>query len=1741
MYSPFTDYIDEASETLTIPATDTELQSPFSDHNEVLEIEFINSESDFEFTDQLVFEDKTDVLSNKYRINIKKAIAANKYYESKIWGREKANVYQYLFNNKIIGSPSPLSDENFAYAIADFQALKKLTIDGILGPGTFDVLKKTVITTPKPAPAPVVLTPSKWHSIVPGAMQSPVETFVNGNDAFRKMVEIIRTATQKDHFIYLLSGWVVDIDFCLMPNPSKDLAGFDTSTTLRNLLTKAAESGVEIKLISWNNPETLDDIAKAETFINDLRTRNNANAYFIKDNLTYGTEWMKNLMTKVRDKMDTLNPYLSRLDTWNDWYRKAKAFPNEGSHHEKILVVKGSKGLFAFCGGMDINANRIMGLKGFCCPQLNIFPNPAHNCDLDDKDGRYTYQSRILHDVHSLVEGKAAEALLKRFVKRWNLHVTQFVRTIPSMPDPVLNTKVPVTPSTPFVKVLHTFNHPTDRTKADRSILNTVKQAIAKARQSIFFEDQYMISPEIAYSINKAIRASSALRVKIHTQDDELAGELMFPHKFRGRFLKFLYDGLDKSQKSRIEIKMLNPASVAPIRRRIHSKTYIFDDEFAIIGSANCNRRSMTFDSETAVALFQDGDASQVSIVRKLKADLDKDPFNKWVDYKENFSSAAMDLDVKILIHPGFNAAAALMAAVTPMSLILLRKTLAAISALLQRAIDPYPDGEPALIVKELNEEEAEVDQQNELLELEAKSYESGGWGPMEEIQQGETIPEDSEIDIEPENIDTESYPESEDFISSRTRRCDCKDKRSDYEMEEREIAEVMEQQVAVVSSKDSTATTTCEGRTCWAKTVLNKLYGLGLALNNTLDEPTKKAIADFQVKNNLSQTRTIDAVTERALLETDAIQKQGATAASIITEAKTRIEDWTRQGVSGVRNKPQHILNSFRDPRILWAFVLHQMAFKRTGRISRRYSDPESYVNTGAHFCIMLDGRIIQLHPMSRMIWHGNCISPRSVGVEFEGNFPNVKGKWWIDTKSTVQNKDVPTQAQYDSGRFLTSYLKIALGTTHILAHRQSSDSRENDPGPDIWYNVGQWAINNLGLTDGGPAFKCGTGSPILPEWRTWGDKNDAVIKNEYGEMQEEEEWEHMENESVNYNPETEEMVGGDNYYEETVYEEVERENNLSYEMDHLVKDWSNAVKQNQYYANKLGWNQYYDQINNFLLPYSGQQNVSLGEEAFAQAVAAWQLRQGLTADGIIGPNTWSKMKILVKTSTLFQPAQPSPALQPDSTQPPIQNIFDFNKWHAQRVVDTMNAGIIGTNFNSKEQLEKIIRGEQVLNINPNTKIIQILPVISHIAEASRRENYNQIIIGSFIRDATGGKCTGHCAGRCIDINFRGGSFESTDSVRMVIRILRYLVSLPAEYKKSLGFGLPLQGEFFGHKTLTKFKATDPSNLINAELKQLILQLGIVFPDNNNHLHIQVRWGSDSVNPLKEEEAAVETESEMPPAVPEQVFENPQFDNYTLAERLEKVGDWVSLLLFKVPEEITAKLRARKMYVQYAHNESYSNDLNTDFYRLKIDKFPTVNGVVLNAVSLIKYIRLTINQLVNTAYCDFHPYDAVTDKPVWESDNPVNAVLKLDILGPDNAAVVVSLARPNGWRFTTIHAPDTGDHPVSGHREFFIGKDSRTGGVYFVIKGLDMMSTGVAGLGLPVGGRIGFGITDALWRSMRQKIINFINANGGSAKADITYSERVGWRYVYRSYKNKLEEVFGKGAGSAANSSFID
>lgn len=84
---------------------------------------------------------------------------------------------------------------------------------------------------------------------------------------------------------------------------------------------------------------------------------------------------------------------------------------------------------------------------------------------------------------------------------------------------------------------------------------------------------------------------------------------------------------------------------------------------------------------------------------------------------------------------------------------------------------------------------------------------------------------------------------------------------------------------------------------------------------------------------------------------------------------------------------------------------------------------------------------------------------------------------------------------------------------------------------------------------------------------------------------------------------------------------------------------DLARAVELNRGYGKRLGWQNRYDDIARVL----GFTNMTPGPELFAEAVFAWQRRQGLSADGIVGPNTWRALQRSLAAATPSSPA-PSP-----------------------------------------------------------------------------------------------------------------------------------------------------------------------------------------------------------------------------------------------------------------------------------------------------------------------------------------------------------------------------------------------------------------------------------------------------------------------------------------------------------------
>jgi hypothetical protein len=132
-------------------------------------------------------------------------------------------------------------------------------------------------------------------------------------------------------------------------------------------------------------------------------------------------------------------------------------------------------------------------------------------------------------------------------------------------------------------------------------------------------------------------------------------------------------------------------------------------------------------------------------------------------------------------------------------------------------------------------------------------------------------------------------------------------------------------------------------------------------------------------------------------------------------------------------------------------------------------------------------------MHDFDRLVSHGNGWNSGTVGIEIDGLYAGVEGD-----PATVWND--PSTARREEGMVLTSESIIA--TQHairwivqeimdhkgrvnaLVAHRQSSGSRRNDPGSAIWKSIALPLHAELGLIDGGINFKLGDGYAIPEAW---------------------------------------------------------------------------------------------------------------------------------------------------------------------------------------------------------------------------------------------------------------------------------------------------------------------------------------------------------------------------------------------------------------------------------------------------------------------------------------------------------------------------------------------------------------------------------------------------------------------------------------------------------------------------------
>lgn len=474
--------------------------------------------------------------------------------------------------------------------------------DGIVGPKTWAKLDAYLPDAPpvippivRPDPPvppfppidppiiPVVdrpLDPSRWDPILRRAASSSavirpgnaVRPIIDGTETFLRMVDDINAASGKEDYIYLL-GWSYFDNF--------DIGG---GNKMRDLLKAASDREVQIRVMLWAMPPQLN-------LIEVVRINGLANGAAIRDDETANKTRMSTAKFEALllslSVAPLLIPIILATITEKDLARLG------GAHHQKLLVVKRQGTLVGYCGGIDIAPNRI-------------------NVTKKDKGEEY-------HDDHCRIRGPSAWDLLETFVRRWKHHpesaeIDKKKGGLRGASEPVpaalTSTSKDDAPfgGTTSVVIARTFNpvHKTSTMSRERDIRDLLTAAIRNANRFIYMEDQYMIDLDMAGELNAALKNIRHLTILI---PGNALNDMPFGAEYRRDFVERVRRGHSAAVADRLRVFQRSTSQTAiefGQHTYVHAKSWVFDDELAVIGSANCNRRGYQHDSEVDAFIFDD-------------------------------------------------------------------------------------------------------------------------------------------------------------------------------------------------------------------------------------------------------------------------------------------------------------------------------------------------------------------------------------------------------------------------------------------------------------------------------------------------------------------------------------------------------------------------------------------------------------------------------------------------------------------------------------------------------------------------------------------------------------------------------------------------------------------------------------------------------------------------------------------------------------------------------------------------------------------------------------------------------------------------------------------------------------------------------------------------------------------------------------------------------------------------------
>lgn len=179
--------------------------------------------------------------------------------------------------------------------------------------------------------------------------------------------------------------------------------------------------------------------------------------------------------------------------------------------------------------------------------------------------------------------------------------------------------------------------------------------------------------------------------------------------------------------------------------------------------------------------------------------------------------------------------------------------------------------------------------------------------------------------------------------------------------------------------------------------------------------------------------------------------------------------------------NPPRNARTRSRLLSSITSIVLHQTGCEMPRK-------PKGWGRVNAHYGITQEGVAIAINPLGMFIWHAQRLSPGSIGIEIEGNYPGVSG----DTSTLWKPGGGPHvlgDRMIQAAARILHDIRKQVSIHHVYAHRQSTRNRRACPGQAIWEQIGIPMREKLGCSEHDLTQTFGERARQIPvQWDTSG-----------------------------------------------------------------------------------------------------------------------------------------------------------------------------------------------------------------------------------------------------------------------------------------------------------------------------------------------------------------------------------------------------------------------------------------------------------------------------------------------------------------------------------------------------------------------------------------------------------------------------------------------------------------------------